>query len=144
MTGKKILIVDTDRDYLSRLAAGLVAEDYDILTAQDVLQAVEAFRTHAPDLVIVSLKLPGGGGGRVHEHVKRVGHFTVPVIYLATGLSGSRTSLLSSTSCSKTRCSVHGGCKGKERYGCSPSMAIPATGSASGSVSTSRAASWSM
>ena len=46
---------------MARLAAGLVAEDYDILTAQDVLQAVEAFRRHAPDLVIVSLKLPGGG-----------------------------------------------------------------------------------
>ncbi len=73
MAGKKILIVDTDREYMARLAAGLVAEDYDILTAQDVLQAVEAFRRHAADLVIVSLKLPGGGGVRVHEHVQRVG-----------------------------------------------------------------------
>lgn len=83
MAGKKILIVDPDRQYASRLAAAMVAEEYDVVIATDAVQGFEVFRTQAPDLVIASLQLPGGGGIQVHQRIKRIGKVTLPVVYLA-------------------------------------------------------------
>ena len=84
MAGKKILIVDPDREYASRLAAAMVAEEYDVVIATDAVQGFEVFRTQAPDLVIASLQLPGGGGIQVHQRIKRIGRVTLPIRGTAT------------------------------------------------------------
>jgi CheY-like chemotaxis protein len=59
---KRILIVednDLNRDVLSRL---LVARGYEVLAAEDGLQALTLAQRHQPDLILMDLGLPGIDG----------------------------------------------------------------------------------
>jgi len=83
MKGKRILIAHFDRMQVAALAATLVEEEYDVVTAEDVVQAVASLREDSPNLVLTTFRLPGGGGIRVHEQLNRTGHLAIPVIYLS-------------------------------------------------------------
>src|SRR5206468_3156231 len=57
MTNKSILIVDDDRDFLVALRARLEGHGYHVLTAIDVLGALDAVETQTPDLIILDIRL---------------------------------------------------------------------------------------
>jgi len=79
----KILIVDDDSDFAKRLALDLQRANYTTLVAYDVDQGMRLAREETPDLIILDLLLPGGGGFVFYEHLKGLVYTqNIPVIVL--------------------------------------------------------------
>ena len=53
----KLLVVDDDEDIRSQMKWAL-CEDYEVITAEDRLSAMENFRTHNPNVALLDLGLP--------------------------------------------------------------------------------------
>ena len=92
MSGKKILIIDDDKDLLRGMVIRLKANDYDVVSAVDGISAISVARKEEPDLVILDIGLPGGDGFSVME---RLGSLTtllhIPIIILtARDISGNK------------------------------------------------------
>jgi CheY-like chemotaxis protein len=85
---KKILVVDDEQDVLKALKIRLKANGYHVLLASDSVEAFSMANEERPDLVILDILLPGGGGFVVAERLKQspTTHH-IPIIFL-TGISG--------------------------------------------------------
>src|ERR1700680_3981860 len=84
MSNKKILIVDDDPDVRHGMHVRLKANHYDIFLASDVLSGMVEARTHQPDLIILDLGLPCGGGFKVMEGLKEIPALAViPIIVVS-------------------------------------------------------------
>lgn len=70
MERKKILIVDDEQNILKALSLRFKAAGYDVIVAMDALQAVMMTHRHNPDLMILDIRMPGGGGLSVLEKLK--------------------------------------------------------------------------
>jgi DNA-binding response OmpR family regulator len=80
---KKILIVDDDRQITSLLASRLKANKYEILVAYDGAQAVAKAISEKPDLILLDMKMPAGGGISAMENLKKSADTAVtPVIVI--------------------------------------------------------------
>jgi len=89
--GKKILLVDDDRDILSAMQIAMEDMDVEILTAQDGNTAVEMAEKHLPDVVVLDMMLPKRSGFLVMEEIKRGKKpGDPPRIIMITGNQGSR------------------------------------------------------
>ena len=71
LTGKKILLVDDDRDILTAMEAALQDEGPEILTARDGNEAISLAEEQKPDLVVLDMMLPKRSGFLVMEKLKR-------------------------------------------------------------------------
>jgi DNA-binding response OmpR family regulator len=81
MAGERILVVDDDRAVLTYLRRILGREGYRVFTAMDALQGPMVARQAEPDLVVLDLALPGGGGTTVLDRLHRLqGTMQVPVL----------------------------------------------------------------
>ena len=91
LTGKKILIVDDDRDILTAIEATLQPEGADLLTARDGNTAIDLAERHRPDLVILDMMLPKRSGFLVMEKLKRdKAPADVPKVIMITANLGTR------------------------------------------------------
>jgi DNA-binding response OmpR family regulator len=80
---KKILIVDDDRQITSLLASRLKANKYEIVVAYDGAQAVAKAISEKPDLILLDMKMPAGGGISAMENLKKSADTAVtPVIVI--------------------------------------------------------------
>ena len=70
MDKKKILIVDDEPDILRLTSLRLRKLGYDVLTAADGKEALEATRNENPDLVLLDLLIPFMNGAEVCEQIK--------------------------------------------------------------------------
>ena len=72
MLKEKILVVDDE--YLIRwsLSEGLKAEGWRTVMAESGEEALEAFRTESPDMVLLDIKLPGIDGVEVLRRIKEL------------------------------------------------------------------------
>ena len=78
-----ILVVDDDLDILELLRMNLEPDGYDIRTASDGKQAVEAASLDPPDLILLDVMMPHKDGFQVIEELKNIEETkTVPVILL--------------------------------------------------------------
>lgn len=78
---ESILVVDDDRAVLTYLKALLGREGYRVFTALDALQAPMVARQARPDLVVLDLAIPGGGGPAVIDRLRLMqGVRDVPVL----------------------------------------------------------------
>ncbi len=68
--GKKILIVDDDKQIALLLASRLSANKYETVVAYDAVQAVDKAFKERPDLILLDIKMPGGGGFRVMDYLR--------------------------------------------------------------------------
>ncbi len=86
---KKILIVDDEQDVLKALKIRLKTNGYHVILASDSVEAFSTASQERPDLIILDILLPGGGGFVVAERLKQspVTHH-IPIIFL-TGISGA-------------------------------------------------------
>ncbi len=81
MAGERILVIDDDRTILTYLRGVLGKEGFRVYTALDALQGPMVARQANPDLVVLDLALPGGGGPAVLERLRRMqGMMQVPVL----------------------------------------------------------------
>ncbi|MDY6913917.1 MAG: response regulator [Planctomycetota bacterium] len=91
LAGKKILLVDDDRDILTSMQAALGPMEPEILVATDGNDAVAQAEQHNPDLVVLDLMLPKRSGFLVTEKLKRGKDRTDPPrIIMITGNQGTR------------------------------------------------------
>lgn len=86
---EQILIVDDDMNFVNMIGRRLKAADYDIIVAFDAISATRQALEHRPDLVILDLKLPAGGGYKVYQRLKTLVDTTLIPILFVTGYSGS-------------------------------------------------------
>jgi len=88
---RKVLIIEDDTDLSALIIRHLHSADYDVLNAGDAIQAVQFARKEIPDLIILDLMIPGGGGLNVLERLKQIPETQgIPVIVL-TGVHDPKT-----------------------------------------------------
>ncbi len=88
MAKGKILVVDDEQDVVKALKIRLKANGYNVVIASDSVQAFTMANEERPDLIILDIMIPGGGGFVVAERLKQsqTTHH-IPIIFL-TGISG--------------------------------------------------------
>ncbi|HEY5903663.1 MAG TPA: response regulator transcription factor [Anaerolineales bacterium] len=77
---KRILIVDDEPRYLRLLEANLRTEGYEVVTAQDGLQALEVFSSQPIDLVLLDVMMPRLDGFGTTQRIREFSN--VPIIIL--------------------------------------------------------------
>lgn len=88
---KKVLVVDDDPLFLKITATQLEQEGYDVLTAKDGCEAIEAVRKQKPNVVLLDLNLPQDvtgvpwDGFRVISWLKRVEALkNIPIVMMTS------------------------------------------------------------
>ncbi|HEX9160095.1 MAG TPA: response regulator [Thermoanaerobaculia bacterium] len=85
MTKKKILIVDDD-PVARQIMNALLRTNYQTIMSGDAIGAFSEARKQNPDLVILDLGLPGGGGFIVLQRLKSVPALSVVPVIVVSGL----------------------------------------------------------
>jgi len=67
---EKILIVDDDPDMRAALTIILESRDYEVITAQDGIEALASLRAEKPDLMILDLLMPKMDGFAVLKELQ--------------------------------------------------------------------------
>ena len=82
-TRTKILIVDDELDTLLPLKRALEMDDFNVIDAQDGVEALEKVRSEIPDLVLLDLMLPKINGFEVCQRLKHdEATSSIPIIML--------------------------------------------------------------
>jgi DNA-binding response OmpR family regulator len=80
----KVLVVDDDHDFRNAVSVVLRSAGFEVVVARDGVGAVSTALHEHPDLVVLDLGLPGGGGVSVLEHYARFpALWGVPVVVLS-------------------------------------------------------------
>lgn len=86
---KKILIVDDDPIIIRLLLPHLRSAGYRVLAAADAMQGVHMAIAERPDLILLDLQMPAGGGAGVFEALtKNVNTSLIPVIFITANRDG--------------------------------------------------------
>ncbi len=80
MMGRRVLIVDDERDLRAMLSSYLTADGFEVLEAGDGERGLESALTETPDLVVLDVGLPGIDGFEVLRRLRQSSE--VPVIML--------------------------------------------------------------
>ncbi|MBU1852730.1 MAG: response regulator [Candidatus Omnitrophica bacterium] len=70
MANKKILLVDDEPELIEMIKMRLEANDYEVITASDGLEALDKARNENPGLILLDLMLPKMDGYRVCRTLK--------------------------------------------------------------------------
>ena len=80
---KKILIVDDDRLSVALIRFALKEQLYDVATAEDGFQALDAVRSFQPDLIVLDIQMPRMSGFEFMNEIKSIpGGAAIPIIML--------------------------------------------------------------
>ena len=66
----KILFVEDDLDFLTVMQKRLKEHGHEVIVAFDCFRATELAHNEKPDVIILDLKVPGGGGINVLKNLK--------------------------------------------------------------------------
>jgi len=69
---KRILVVEDDKDISRALTVRLRAAGYDVVTAFDGLMGMSTAVKHRPDLAILDVMMPAGGGLDLAERLQNL------------------------------------------------------------------------
>jgi two-component system OmpR family response regulator len=78
----KILVVDDDHHILEVVRFALEREGHEVIEASDGEAALDLFETHAPDLLVLDIVMPGIGGLSVCRELRR--RSAVPILFLSS------------------------------------------------------------
>lgn len=78
---QKILIVDDDENIAELISLYLAKECFDTMMVHDGMDAISAFDTYQPNLILLDLMLPGIDGYQVCREIR--GKSNVPIIMLS-------------------------------------------------------------
>jgi len=88
MAKSKVLVVDDEADFAKALKVRLKANGYDVVLANDSIQAIMMACQEKPDLIILDIMIPGEDGFVVTERLKQSQATQyIPIIFL-TGIPG--------------------------------------------------------
>lgn len=80
---KKILIVDDDRLNVTLIRFSLKEKGYEVTTAQDGDEGLDAVRAQRPDLIVLDIQMPRMSGFEFMSEIKVIpGGANIPVIML--------------------------------------------------------------
>ena len=82
----KILIVDDDQDLLKLMRLNLSKEGYTVIVAGDAYNGIQSARTEKPDLIILDIMLPAGGGLHTLKNIRLTSHGSQIPIVILTGM----------------------------------------------------------
>ncbi len=82
---KRILVVDDERQITRMLRAALQSSGYEVVTAQDGLEALERIKEQAPDLIITDLAMPELNGVELTQNVRRSSETPIIVLSVRDG-----------------------------------------------------------
>ena len=86
----KILVIEDEQDVALVLSKRLINEGYELLNALDAYQGYSLALKVKPDLIILDLMLPAGGGLTVLKHIRgSVEIMNTPVIVI-TGIKDTQ------------------------------------------------------
>lgn len=88
LAGRRILLVDDDEDILAGMDLAFRGEGAETILAADGEAAIEAIRTHAPELVVLDMMLPRASGLLVLERLRR--ETAAPPVVMITANRGRR------------------------------------------------------
>ncbi|MCP4290908.1 MAG: response regulator transcription factor [bacterium] len=84
MSKAKILLVDDEPEIVRMLTMRLKAQDYDVISAMDGMQATSMAMREKPDLILLDLGLPAGNGHIVTQRIREnTVTMHVPIIILS-------------------------------------------------------------
>ena len=80
---KKILVVDDEIQIVRLLSLRLQANNYDVIVAYDGYQCIQMVKAENPDLILLDIKMPMGGGIEAFENLRN-NKITkkIPVIFI--------------------------------------------------------------
>ena len=84
----KVLIVDDEADFLDLVAHNLDPRLYDVLTANDGVEALNKARQYLPDVILLDLMLPDLDGFSVCEILRHQPSTANIPIVIVTAMSG--------------------------------------------------------
>ncbi len=80
---KKILIVEDDAKILKALSIRLKAEGFDVIGATDGMSGTALARKEQPDLLLLDISMPAGGGFGVAQNVANMGPLAgTPMVFM--------------------------------------------------------------
>ena len=89
---KKVLVVDDDTDFLKLIKVWLQRAGYEVVVAVDGLSGLTTARKDPPDLVVLDVNMPAGGGATTLERMRNLVQMAgVPIVVL-TGADENTTS----------------------------------------------------
>lgn len=91
---KKILVVDDEADVRAYLGALFEDEGYDVLTAEDGLQAMDITRSAKPDLITLDISMPEQSGVRTYRQIKTDDALKHTPVIIITGFSDKMSTYL--------------------------------------------------
>lgn len=83
---KKILIIDDDEDFLEWIHAGLVQEEYQIITSMTGKAGLEIALKEIPDVAIIDLHLPDLDGLEICRSIRKSQTGNRIAVILITGI----------------------------------------------------------
>ena len=84
MSKHKILVIDDDQDLVRAMRLRLRSQGYEIATASDGYAAIAVAQKERPDLILLDLGLPAGGGFVVLERLQSSDALSaIPVIVVS-------------------------------------------------------------
>jgi len=80
MLGKKVLIIDDDKDTLKLISLLFMNAGAQAITARDGLDGISKLHSHQPDLIVLDAMMPGVSGFDVCKQIRKISG--IPVIML--------------------------------------------------------------
>ena len=87
MAERKLLVIDDDRVIHTVLRAGLEKHGYKLHSAFDPIQAQMMVRQVRPDLIVLDITMPGGGGFEAFKRLQMMSTTSQIPILVYTSLS---------------------------------------------------------
>ncbi len=80
---KRILVVDDEPNIVRLLSLRLGANNFEVSVAYDGYQCVEVAKQELPDMILLDIKMPLGGGIKAFETIKNMDSTkNIPVIFI--------------------------------------------------------------
>ncbi len=87
-TGRRILLIEDDKEISSTIFGVLDATGYDVVTAPNGIEGKELIESHNPELIITDMMMPKMGGFPVLEHLQTLDN--PPAVIMITANEGGR------------------------------------------------------
>ena len=90
MTAKRVLIIDDDKMMVTLMTSLLRKEGLQVIAAFDGMSGTMMAQKQRPDLILLDMQMPAGGGEAVWKRLAASAHTsTIPVVYVtATSTPG--------------------------------------------------------
>lgn len=77
----KILAIDDDRVMLDMYRALFCEPEFELRVAEDTMIGMIVFKDFKPDLLVLDVNMPAGGGRNIYERVRKIFRADIPIVF---------------------------------------------------------------